>query len=98
MPGKSCVNQIFALRMIIEKHLAVGKKVFAVFVDLEKAYDKVNRVLLWRNLNSYRINRKLLNSVKAVYAGSRACVRANGHLSGWFCIGAGVRQGCAMSP
>ena len=39
--GMGCMDQYFSLRCIAEKHLAKHKKVYCVFIDLEKAYDSV---------------------------------------------------------
>ena len=41
MPGKSATDTMFASRILLEKY----KK--SVFVDLEKAYDRVLREELW---------------------------------------------------
>ena len=41
--GRGCVDQVFALRTIIEKYLETKKDVFIAFMDLEKAYDRVDR-------------------------------------------------------
>ena len=49
-PGRGCIDQIFSLRMITEKFLAVNQKVFCAFVDLEKAFDRVVRANLWEIL------------------------------------------------
>ncbi len=38
--GKGCVDQIFSFMMVVEKILAKGKKLYAAFMDPEKAYDK----------------------------------------------------------
>ncbi len=43
--GNGCIYQIFHMRMIIEKMLA--KDVYAAFMDLEKAYDRVDWEALW---------------------------------------------------
>ena len=40
--GKSCVDQIFAIKMVVEEYLGKYMKLYAAFVDLEKAYDKVD--------------------------------------------------------
>ncbi|WP_435362532.1 reverse transcriptase domain-containing protein, partial [Klebsiella pneumoniae] len=53
--GKGCVDQIFVMRNIVEKHLERGKKVYAAFMDLEKAYDRVDREGLWRVLRIYGV-------------------------------------------
>ena len=43
MPGKSCVDAIFIVRRLQEKYLEKRKKLYHVFVDLEKAFDRVPR-------------------------------------------------------
>ena len=41
MPGKSTTDALFALRVLMEKYREGHKELHCVFVDLEKAYDKV---------------------------------------------------------
>lgn len=96
--GMGCVDQIFSLRNIAEKFLAKNRKVFCTFVDLEKAYDKVERDDLWSTLSVYGVDGNLIRALKSLYDGSSACVRINGAYSDWFAIGKGVRQGCVASP
>ena len=40
--GKGTREGIFIMRMICERYLDVNKKVFACFIDYEKAFDRVN--------------------------------------------------------
>jgi len=96
--GRGCVDQIFAVKQVCEKVLEKGKNVYLGFMDLEKAYDRVNREALWQVLRMYGVRGKLLNGIKSMYEESKACVRVKGQLSAWFEIKSGVRQGCVMSP
>jgi len=96
--GRGCVDQIFSLRMTVEKMLTKGKKVYAAFMDLEKAYDRIDWTALWDVLKVYGVGGKLLNGIKAFYKDANACVRVNGEMSDSFRIQMGVRQGCVMSP
>ena len=41
--GRGCVDQIFAVKQIVEKTIEKDKKVYMAFVNLEKAYDNVSR-------------------------------------------------------
>lgn len=98
MEGRGCVDQIFALRDVCEKYLEKNKSVYLAFMDLEKAYDRVDREALWKVLRMYGVGGKLLGAVKSFYVGSRACVRWGRETGEWFPVSVGLRQGCVMSP
>lgn len=51
--GEIISAQIFNLRLIIEKMLAKGK-MYAVFVDLDKAYDMANWEAIWDVLKVHK--------------------------------------------
>jgi hypothetical protein len=96
--GRGCIEQIFIIRQLVEKYLEKGKKVYAAFMDLEKAYDKVSRTGLWKVLEMYGVGGKLLDAVMSFYDESYACVRVGEIKSDWFAVNEGLRQGCVMSP
>ena len=68
------------------------------FIDLEKAYDMVNREALWQVLRMYDVGVKLVSGIKSMYVDSSASFRVKGGESVWFRIDSGVRHGCIMSP
>ena len=45
------------------------------FIDLEKAYDMVNREALWQVLRMYYVGAKLLGVIKNIYVDSLVCIR-----------------------
>ena len=49
VPGKGTTDLIFSLRQMMEKYEAAGKKLvgYLVFEDLEKAFDRVPRKVIW---------------------------------------------------
>ena len=93
MRGRGCVDQVFAVRQVCEKYMAKGKDVFWAFMDLEKAYDRVDRAALWNVLRMYGVGGKLLRAIQSFYVDSRACVRVGDEVSDWFSVKVGVRQG-----
>ena len=96
--GRSCVDQCFALRQVIEKSLEMQLPVKVNFIDFKAAFDSVHRDSLWKVLRSYGIPEKIVNIMRNTYEGSECCVRVDGEETSWFPVTAGVRQGCIWSP
>ena len=67
-------------------------------MDLEKAYDTIDRHGMWQMLRLYEVGGKLLKAVQSFYVDSRACVRVGNDVSKWIRVNVGLRQGCVMSP
>ena len=49
-----CMDQVFAIRQVCEKYLANGKDVFWELIDLENAFETIDRHGKWRMLWSSR--------------------------------------------
>mgnify|MGYP000675205646 CR=1 FL=1 len=96
--GRGCVDQLFVVRHLGEKFFAKGKNLFLAFMDLEKAYDRVDRDALWQVLRLYGVGDKLLKAVQSLYVDSKVCVRIGNKVNEWFSVNVRVRQGCVMSP
>ena len=63
MDGRGCVDQIHTVRLMIEKYICKRRKLYAAFIDLEKAYDRVDRKALWDVLRIYGVGGELLSAV-----------------------------------
>ena len=96
--GRGCTDTIFTLRQLSGKVIKHNKELSIVFVDQEKACDRVNRDKLWQTLELYNIQGQLLDSIRAIYAYSMNTVRTSEGLTDWFDITPGMRQGCVLSP
>ena len=46
-PGKSTTDTIFILRQLKEKYVAKKRELWFAFVDLENAFDRVPREVVW---------------------------------------------------
>ena len=96
--GRGCVDQVFVMRQLCERFESKGKNLYAAYMDLEKAYDRIDRNAMWSVLEMYGVNDRLLTAVKSFYNNSEACVRVCRKKSDWFRVKVGLRQGCVMSP
>ena len=52
---RSCFDQITTLRIIIEQSLEWNTGLYMVFLDFEKAFDSIDREMLWKILRHYGI-------------------------------------------
>ncbi len=67
-------------------------------MDLEKAFDRVDRRRLWHTLRVYGVGGHLLEGIRSFYENASASVPVNGELSENASVEVSVRQGCVMSP
>jgi hypothetical protein len=96
--GKSCPDAIQTLRVVIEKHRDNKKDLHLVFIDLEKAFDRVPRDIVWTALRWHGVPEQLVNVVKDMYERNTTSIRSTAGLSEKFSVNVGVKQGSALSP
>ena len=68
------------------------------FWGLGKAFDSIDRSLLWQKLLSYNINGKVFNIIREIYSKAKSCIRKDNMISNCFMCNIGVRQGDNLSP
>ena len=96
--GRGTTNAIFILREISEKYREKGRDLHMVFIDLEKAYDRVPREELWRCLREKMVPEKYARLIKEMYRDVNTRVRSGVGTTKGFEVKVGLHQGSALSP
>nr|XP_009598581.1 uncharacterized protein LOC104094362 [Nicotiana tomentosiformis] len=92
MSGRSTTEAIHLARRLVEQYKE------RVFTDMEKAYDKVPREVLWRCLEASSVHLAYVRVIKDMYDGTKTWVRAVGGDSEYFLMVMKLHQGSALSP
>jgi hypothetical protein len=96
--GRGTVDAIFVVRQVQEKFIEKKKDLWMAFVDLEKAFDRVPRAVLWWALRKLGVEEWLINVIKAMYEGATTAVKLRDGESKEFEVKVGVHQGSVLSP
>ncbi len=73
-------------------------KIFACFVDFQKAFDSIWHEGLLSKLIESGIGGKTYNIIKTMYSNNQCAIKIGNKLTEFFTQGRGVRQGCPLSP
>ena len=90
---------MFVIRRLQE--LARKKRIllYVCFIDLTKAYDSVDRILLWTVLAGFGVPQNMISVIRQFHDGMRACVWLDDRVcSGWFDVEQDLHQGCVLAP
>ena len=93
-PGRGTTDAIFIVCQLQEKYIAAKKLLYFAFVDIEKAFDRVARKVLWWALRSSGVEEWAVRVIWGMYSNVRSHVQVNDGYSEEF----GVHQGCVLSP
>ena len=93
MPGKSTTDALFALRVLMEKYREGQKEIHCVFVDLEKAYDKVPREEVWYCMRKSGLADKYVRIVQYIYDDSITAVGCVVGVTEGFDVKVGLHHG-----
>ena len=66
---------IFLIRHLMERYREQKKDLHMIFIDFEKAYDKVPRNVMWRDLKKHKVPTKYITLIKDMYKDVVTCAR-----------------------
>ena len=89
---------LFNVRSIIDKMLAVDKKLYVCFIDYEKAFDRVYHKKIMEVVKKAGMDAKDRRLISNLYYEQTASIQFGDTFSETFKVKRGVRQGCVLSP
>ena len=90
---------MFVVRRLQELARKKDTPLYLCFIDLTKAYDSVDRTLLWDVLARFGVSPRMLAVIRQFHDGMQAYVRLDdGECSDKFDVRQGLRQGCVLAP
>jgi sorting nexin-29 len=95
--GRSTTDQIFCLRIILEKTCEHRVDIHQLYIDFKQAYDTINRTELEEIMKEFGIPIKLVRLVKMTLTNINSKVKIQGKLSPSFETVVGLRQGDSLS-
>ena len=66
MLGRSIIDAIFIVRKLQEKFYTVNQTLYIVFVDLEKAFDRVLRCMNWWAVGKLSVDEWLVQLIQNI--------------------------------
>ena len=98
LPGRSCVTQFTAILDYMRAQLDCGKQTDVVYLDMSKAFDKVDHALLLEKLYLFNISGNLHNWFRLYLRGRKQRATALGTASQDLKVTSGVPQGSLLAP
>jgi hypothetical protein len=77
MLGRLTMKVIFLIRQLMERCREQKKDLHMIFIDLEKAYDKVPRNVMWWALQKHKVLLKYITLIKDMYDNVMTSVRTS---------------------
>jgi len=96
--GRSTMDMIVTARQLQEKCREQQREMYAVFIDLMKAFDSVDRTALWEILLKIGFPTDIVTIIRSFHEDMRASVIENGEVSPDFEVTNGTKQGCGLAP
>ena len=95
--GCSTIDMIFVAQQQQEKYCEQHQDLYMAFVDLTKAFDTVNRDLLWNILLKFGCPPTFIAILQQFHTGMCAQVVMAGSQTSSISVEVGVKQGCVLA-
>ena len=96
--GRRIDNTVHMLLDFVQLANAQNLESAFIFLDQEKAFDRVNHDFLYKSMRAFGIGPVFIRWIRQMYSNATTRVKVNGFLSDNIPLRSGVRQGCPLSP
>ncbi|KAK3510999.1 hypothetical protein QTP70_027845 [Hemibagrus guttatus] len=97
VPDRSIFDNVYLIRDILDVSRLLGLKTGLIFLDQEKAFDRVEHEYLWKVLETFGFNPGFVAMIRVLYCEIESVLKVNGGLCAPFRVYRGIRQGCSLS-
>jgi hypothetical protein len=86
------------LKLLIENNREYNIETHLAFVDIRKAFDRVDRIKLMDMIKNDGVSNQLLTTIFNIYTDNYTAIGGEDKQSEWRLISQGVCQGCSLFP
>jgi exonuclease III len=97
MKSRGCADATSSLKITLQNLQAADQDSYVLFVDIVKAFDSVNREMLWQILEKYGIPKETISVIKKMYTDVRIKLSIE-EAEAFFNSTSGVKQGDNLAP
>ena len=97
LTGRQITESVRLIQDIIETADLDDEPGAIIFVDQQKAFDRIEWGYLDLCLKKYGFGPKFCNCISMLYKHGQSCINTNGFLSKYFSISRSMRQGCPIA-
>jgi hypothetical protein len=95
---QSSLHAVYALDEVTQAYHAAGHPLLVAQLDIKKAFDTVDRNVIWETLGGRGVPRRTLAVLHSLYEGCTSTILVGGHRTSSIQLERGVFQGGTLSP
>ena len=97
MKNRGCADATSTLKIMLQNLQAIDQDTYVLYVDIVKAFDSVNREMLWEILSKYGLPDSIIAVIKKMYTNIQIKLKID-DAEAEFTSTSGVKQGDNLAP